>query len=528
MQTFTLKDVDPLPKKSTYVYLPRSISALEEAKYSNIPYLGEEILNDRRFVDRIVKIFGNNKDDAYYDEKLDDAMFTELVDKMKKHGFQSTRTGDPIPMPIIFQTISKLYPKMGKPEKLKHKYQKLTRSREKSDMDSVHKQEYNALEKLKELFCRRCFVYNCTLHIDPADKADPLPKIIRMESIVLPIEPCGDNCFMHYTKIISETDSNSKLSIEGWAQSDKVLVQFLRRIFGKDYCKISEILLFKKSCTDIYKLDLVEPIPIHEDEIPKEIEATKKSKKMRRKTHAVRQLNFDDKYKPCKHEGSCDGACICVRNDSFCEKFCNCPKDCKFRFPGCKCKAMCNTGICPCFAANRECDPDLCKNNCGADLPTTASESEINCKNVSIQRNFRQHILFAISDVENAGWGVFAKNNIKKNDFIIEYAGELISQDESDRRGIIYENIRCSYLFEVNKKYVLDATLKGNKSRFVNHSHRPNCHPRFKLVNGDYRIGIYAKYDIQAGEELLFNYRYANQDKIKFFGTQGPSSKKVN
>jgi SET domain-containing protein len=121
-----------------------------------------------------------------------------------------------------------------------------------------------------------------------------------------------------------------------------------------------------------------------------------------------------------------------------------------------------------------------------------------------------------------AGWGVFARDAIKKNDFIIEYAGEIISQDESDRRGIIYENIRCSYLFEVNKKYVLDATLKGNKSRFVNHSHKPNCHPRFKLVCGDYRIGIYAKSDIQAGEELLFNYRYANQDKIKFFGSQGP------
>lgn len=52
---------------------------------------------------------------------------------------------------------------------------------------------------------------------------------------------------------------------------------------------------------------------------------------------------------------------------------------------------------------------------------------------------------------------------------------------------------------------MVDATRKGNKARYVNHSSNPNIEPKMVHVNGDMRIGFFAKHDIDAQSEVRNN-----------------------
>jgi SET domain-containing protein len=107
------------------------------------------------------------------------------------------------------------------------------------------------------------------------------------------------------------------------------------------------------------------------------------------------------------------------------------------------------------------------------------------------------------------GWGVFAAEPIKKNKRIIDYAGELIDHKESLKRETRYLKQGCIWCFTVNRRWVRDANVGGNLSRFINHSCTPNCYSQILGTT----IWIRASRNINPGEELTYNY-YTDGEKL--------------
>lgn len=134
------------------------------------------------------------------------------------------------------------------------------------------------------------------------------------------------------------------------------------------------------------------------------------------------------------------------------------------------------------------------------------------CPNRVVQKGIRYDLcIFRTND--GRGWGVRTLEKIRKNSFVMEYVGEIITSEEAERRGQIYDRQGATYLFDldyVEDVYTVDAAYYGNISHFVNHS----CDPNLQVYNVFIdnlderlpRIAFFATRTIWAGEELTFDY----------------------
>jgi SET domain-containing protein len=108
------------------------------------------------------------------------------------------------------------------------------------------------------------------------------------------------------------------------------------------------------------------------------------------------------------------------------------------------------------------------------------------------------------------GIGVFSREPISKNTRIIDYAGELVRNSESEEREERYLAEGCIWVFRVNRAWSRDAAVGGNLARYINHSCRPNCW--IEIV--DRTIWIRASRTIRKGEELTYDYRTDGEQTI--------------
>jgi hypothetical protein len=159
-----------------------------------------------------------------------------------------------------------------------------------------------------------------------------------------------------------------------------------------------------------------------------------------------------------------------------------------------------------------DCDPKL-QNPCGTDdclnrilkyecHPAVCPAGE-RCNNQRfVKRQYpRQEPLYT----GHRGWGLKTLIEIKKGDFVNEYVGELIDDEECKRRlEIAHENdITNFYFLTIDKDRIVDAGPKGNLSRFMNHSCEPNIETQKWNVNGDIRVGLFALSDIPPSKTFL-------------------------
>lgn len=355
------------------------------------------------------------------------------------------------------------------------------------------------------------------------------------------IEPCRRDCYMVCH------DMPDAVSVPGclpWRADDEMLLQAMfaavecsSRVRSKAQCMVAELL--NRRCWEVQQHLLKLKVVVPEDasaNLPKakNLPWYDRQKKVLMGDWQSETYTHDHKSRlmldPCRHEGPCSLAnnCECVANQVLCDKFCRCTADCcSYKFTGCACGSTGKTCLqrqkegrpCICVQLNRECDPSLC-HGCGvkerADPSNRTNESLMNtgCQNCALQQGRSKAVVPGQSQLEGCGYGLFAIEPVAQHEFVIEYTGELIMHDEGvrreARRGEAFDDDGVtSYVFSLldSEGIWVDAAIYGNHSRYINHeAYDYNVEPKVLYVNGEYRIRFSATRNIEAGEELFFNY----------------------
>ena len=377
----------------------------------------------------------------------------------------------------------------------------------------------NNLLPFSSKFCSVCYKYCCLLH--------PIFKKFETEIELNPIIEPMNIYYKNWKGKYLYNEIQGPNSIQ-WLSSYKCsthnpessmfsnnnpLIEKLNKLNIFNPCAIS--ILLNIPCT----LSLL-------SQIPKQIPKQKLPKKWYTLIKAFPQNNTSSNCTCLR----CDSSCQCIKGYSksikksfesrgYCERYCKCGYDCPYKFLGCDCAESCRSSKCICFINFRECDPYLCRGCRSFQELCTGIES---CNNIRLQRGLSKRTFIGISLITNAGSGVFSADEIKPGELINEYSGELISNNEADRRGILYDINEHSFIFGIDSMHSIDATYAANKMRYINHKKHSeaNCESQIWRIKGITKVLIIAKSYISPLEELYFDYKYPSSVPYSWFQSQ--------
>ncbi|KAK3500978.1 hypothetical protein B0T13DRAFT_237318 [Neurospora crassa] len=175
------------------------------------------------------------------------------------------------------------------------------------------------------------------------------------------------------------------------------------------------------------------------------------------------------------------------------------------------------------FASKCVCTPE---DGCAQDCQNRVMLYECDDTNCNVGKEFCQNRAFQmltertkkggryrigveVFKTEDRGYGVRSNRCFEPHQIIMEYTGEIITDEECERRmNEEYKNNECYYLMSFDQNMIIDATT-GSIARFVNHSCSPNCRMIKWIVSGQPRMALFAgDRPIQTGEELTYDYNF--------------------
>ncbi|CAG8464661.1 2975_t:CDS:2, partial [Funneliformis caledonium] len=202
---------------------------------------------------------------------------------------------------------------------------------------------------------------------------------------------------------------------------------------------------------------------------------------------------------------------------------CDCKDNCESEDCGCKSAHgffYTSNGLDPTFLQSKSTSANISLYECNSNCTCTP----VKCPNRLVQYGVSLPLQIFKSD-SGCGWGVTSHiYRIRKGDFVCEYAGEIIKTDEAKLRWTTSKEKNEDNYILCLREHMQDRILRtnidpihiGNIGRFINHSCDPNLQIFLTRINSLIpTAALFAKRDIEIGEELTFDYSGGINDNIE-------------